>query len=92
MTRPALGEMVHHLQEHGYVHTQGDVSDGRAVIVRLSARGTRAAAAAADAVADLQRQWAAEIGAARLESMVDALAALAGASRVSEKPAKTPRR
>lgn len=78
MTRPALGELVRHLQDHGYIDAQGDVSDGRAVIVRLTARGRRAAAAAEKAVAELRRQWANEIGTERLDSMIEALVALAG--------------
>lgn len=78
ITRPALGEMVQHLQEHGYVDVTPDASDGRAVIVRLSARGRRASAAADKAITQLRRRWARDIGAARLESLIDALTALAG--------------
>ena len=81
VTRPALGELVRHLQEHGYLDVEADASDGRAVIVRLSARGRRAAAAADDGIAELRRRWAREIGAARLQAMLDALAALAGEGR-----------
>src|SRR5687768_5871089 len=74
VTRPALGELVRHLEETGYVTSRPDKSDGRAVIVRLSARGRKAAAAAERAIAKLKRSWAREIGAERLAAMLDACA------------------
>ncbi len=76
MTRPALGELVRHLQDHGYVRARADASDGRAVIVHLTSRGKRAAAAAAAAIDRLHRHWAEELGADRLDALVDALTAL----------------
>jgi DNA-binding MarR family transcriptional regulator len=80
VTRPALGEFLRHLEAHGYIETDADVTDGRAVIVRLSARGERAAAVADQAVAELRRRWTSAIGAERLEALVDALVALTGDS------------
>lgn len=76
VTRPALGELVRHLEDHGYVTATPDASDGRAVIVRLTERGRQAAAAADTAIDKLKRSWAREIGAERLGAMIDACAAL----------------
>lgn len=76
LTRPSLGELVRHLEEHGYVTSEADPSDGRAVIVALTRRGMQAAAAANRGIAELRRVWAREIGAAKLDALVDACAAL----------------
>ena len=76
ITRPALGELVAHLRTHAYVETTADVSDGRAVVVRLTRRGKQAAAAANEGIEELKRRWAAEVGSGRLEAMLDVLAAL----------------
>lgn len=76
ITRPALGELVAHLRTHGYVTTTADASDGRAVLVRLTRRGKRAADEANQGVEELKRQWSAEVGSDRLEAMLEVLAAL----------------
>ena len=77
MTKPAVGEIVAHLRDHGYVSVEADASDGRAVVVQLTARGRRAAAVANKAIAELKREWSREIGAERIEALVDALSMLA---------------
>ena len=77
MTRPALGELVAHLREHGFVESQADALDGRAVVLRLTRRGQRAAAAAHAGIAELRRHWADEIGADKVEALIAGLAALA---------------
>ena len=76
VTRPALGELVRHLEEHDYVTSEADTSDGRAVIVRLTRRGEQAAAAANKAIAQMRRDWAREIGEDMLNALIDACAAL----------------
>ncbi len=83
MTRPALGELVRHLEEHGYLSVTADESDRRAVIVRLTARGRRAHAAAEKGIAQLHHRWAQEIGPGQLGAMLDALANLATGSSSS---------
>jgi DNA-binding MarR family transcriptional regulator len=42
MTKQAMGELVAYLVEHGYLETVQDPSDGRARLVRATARGWRA--------------------------------------------------
>lgn len=76
ITRPALGEIVRHLEEHDYVLTTADPSDGRAVIVLPTERGRAAATTARRAITTLRRNWAREIGKPAMESLLDALAAL----------------
>jgi DNA-binding MarR family transcriptional regulator len=76
VTRPALGELVRHLEDGDYVTTAPDPSDGRAVIVHLTPRGSRAAAAANEGIDELERSWAREIGADKLAALLDACAAL----------------
>ena len=76
VTRPALGELVAHLQEHGYATTREDPSDRRAIIVTLTAEGRRAAKVVARAVAQLRSDWADEVGADRVDALVQTLAAL----------------
>lgn len=76
MTRPALGELVAHLEEHGYVAVQPDPTDGRAVIIALTRRGRNAAAEAQRAISELKQRWTEEIGSERLDALLASLAAL----------------
>ena len=76
MTRPALGELVAHLRDTGYVTAEPDASDGRAVVVRLTPQGRRAGAKVARGIEELRERWSAEIGRERVEALLDALAAL----------------
>lgn len=82
VTRPALGELVRYLEDRGYVTSEPDASDGRAVIVRLTERGRHAEAAANRAIDELKRSWAREIGADKLSALMDACAALTIRQRV----------
>ena len=77
MTRPALGELVRHLQVSGYVAMSADPSDRRAVIVQLTKRGRRASAVVADAIDELRVVWSTQIGPERVDALIDALTALA---------------
>ena len=77
MTRPALGEIVAHLREHGYVTVKPDPADGRAVIVVHTARGRKAYAAADKGITELRRHWATQIGEDAVAALERALTALA---------------
>lgn len=85
VTKQALGQFVAHLQEHGYVEVREDPSDGRALLVCHTDRGRAAAGAAHAAVAELERRWAAEVGAERFEACREVLAEL-GARRAVPRP------
>ncbi len=90
ITRPALGELVRHLEDNGYLESRDDTSDRRAVIVRRTELGDRAAAAADEGIAELRRQWSSEIGEPRFDAMMDALAALATGNSGSRKSSTAP--
>lgn len=76
ITRPALGELVRHLSDHGYVETIADDADGRAVIVRRTRRGNAATQRAEQGIAALRQQWEDELGRERFAALLDALEAL----------------
>ena len=76
MTRPALGELVAHLREHGYVSSQPDPEDGRAVVVTHTKKGRAAAGEVARGLENLNRRWAREVGRKRLDAALEVLAAL----------------
>lgn len=77
MTRPALGELVAHLKDKGYLRVRADAADGRAVVITHTPKGRRAAAAAHRGMDDMERRWAQQIGRDRLDALIDALAQLA---------------
>lgn len=76
MTPPAMAELVDQLQEAGYLERVVDPNDGRAKLVRPTRKGRRALTAALRAVEDIEREYAAAIGAERFEGLIDALQAL----------------
>lgn len=76
VSKQALGQMVAHLEEHAYVSTARDPADRRALIVRHTPRGEAAREAALAGIAELERRWAAEVGAARFEVVRAVLAQL----------------
>jgi len=58
----AMTEVVAHLERHGYVERVPDPTDGRAKLVRLTARGHEVYAVAAELILELERAWAARLG------------------------------
>jgi DNA-binding MarR family transcriptional regulator len=58
----AMTEVVVHLERHGYVERVPDPSDGRARLVRLTARGQEVYAVARELILELERSWAARLG------------------------------
>ena len=76
MTRPALGEIVAHLRDHGYVDVTADPEDGRAVVVTHTARGRKADEAATKGIAAMHRQWRQELGDEPFRALLKALSEL----------------
>jgi DNA-binding MarR family transcriptional regulator len=72
-TKQAVGEFVCDLEEKGYVERVPDPADRRAKIIRLTERGIEAKEAAAEVFAEIEREWAEQIGADRVEALRDAL-------------------
>jgi DNA-binding MarR family transcriptional regulator len=82
VTRQSTAELVAHLERHGYVERGPDPADGRAMLVRATARGREVYATARAAIADIERDWTALLGEAKmrrlrrlLEELDEALAA-----------------
>src|SRR5690349_4383351 len=69
MTKQSMAELVAHLERNGYVERVADPADRRAKLVRPTARGREVYAAARDALADIEREWTALLGAAKMRSL-----------------------
>jgi DNA-binding MarR family transcriptional regulator len=69
MTKQSMAELVAHLERHSYVERVPDPADRRAKLVRPTARGREVYAAAREAIADIEREWTALLGAAKMRSL-----------------------
>jgi DNA-binding MarR family transcriptional regulator len=69
MTKQSMAELVAHLERHGYVERVADPADRRAKLVRATARGREVYAVAREAIADLEKEWTALLGAAKMRSL-----------------------
>lgn len=63
LTKPTVLAAVDDLVRLGYAERLPDPGDGRAKLVRLTARGTAAAAAGARIIAGIERDWSERLGA-----------------------------
>jgi DNA-binding MarR family transcriptional regulator len=72
-SKQAVGEFVCDLEDRGYVERIPDPLDGRAKIIRLTERGIEANAAAREIFAEIEQEWAEQIGAERIAALRDAL-------------------
>lgn len=57
VSRQAMSQLVHDLQQSGYLTVEPDPDDGRASLVRLTAQGEAFCRQAAEAVREFERQW-----------------------------------
>jgi DNA-binding MarR family transcriptional regulator len=73
ITKAAMVELVDHLAARGYLVRSPDPSDRRAKIVRLTPRGWEAVQVASAAIADVERRWAAALGAQPMQRLRRAL-------------------
>ena len=69
MTKQSMGELVRHLEAHGYVERVPDPADGRAKLVRATPRGREVYAIAREVVAELEARWTTHLGAARMRQL-----------------------
>jgi DNA-binding MarR family transcriptional regulator len=76
VTKQTAGFLVDQLAAMGYVRRGADPSDRRARLVTLAARGRKACEIAARAVATVEAEWAAHLGARRTDQLRAALEAL----------------
>jgi DNA-binding MarR family transcriptional regulator len=81
-TKQAVGEAVSELEKHGYVERLPDPTDGRAKIIKLTDWGTDAVVKGRRVFAEIEAEWAEQLGAELLVSLREAvtkIAALEGA-------------
>lgn len=69
MTKQAMAELVMHLERHGYVVRVPDPTDGRAKLVRPTARGQQVVAIAQELVPEVERHIEATLGAGRADAL-----------------------
>ena len=69
MTKQSMGELVAHLEAHGYVERVPDPSDGRAKLVRPTASGQATYPLAVEAIAEVEARWAERIGEPKLRRL-----------------------
>jgi DNA-binding MarR family transcriptional regulator len=80
-TKQAVGEAVSELEKHGYVERLPDPTDGRAKIIKLTDRGMDAVIKGRRIFAEIERDWAEQIGPELMASFREAatrIAALEG--------------
>ncbi|ASF07259.1 putative MarR family transcriptional regulator [Nocardia brasiliensis NBRC 14402] len=69
VTKQTAGFLVDQLERAGYVERVADPSDGRARLVRLTARGIAGATYANSVAEQVQTEWAEELGAASMRQL-----------------------
>jgi DNA-binding MarR family transcriptional regulator len=69
ITKQSMAELVAHLERHGYVERVPDPADGRAKLVRATARGSEVYAIARQFVAEIERQWTRRLGKAKMRQL-----------------------
>ena len=62
MTKQAVGEAVTELERLGYAERVPDPTDGRAKIIKLTDRGVEACLTGRRIFAEIEREWAEELG------------------------------
>ena len=73
VTKQSMAELVAHLERHGYVERVPDPADGRAKLVRATARGQQVYAIARRFVAATEADWARRIGKERIRELREIL-------------------
>ena len=73
MAKQSVGEVATDLEKRGYVERVPDPSDGRAKIIRLTARGRKAQTLGWVLINDIEREWAERFGAKRIAALREAL-------------------
>lgn len=69
ITKQSMADLVAHLERHGYVERVPDPADRRAKLVRATDRGREVYTLAREFVADLEAEWTARLGAAKMRRL-----------------------
>jgi DNA-binding MarR family transcriptional regulator len=73
VTKQSMAELVAHLERHGYVERIPDPDDGRAKLVRATARGSEVYAIARQFVAEIEQQWTERLGERKMRQLRELL-------------------
>jgi len=73
ITKQSMGELVQQLVDRGYVERIPDPQDGRARLVRITARGRKAGRMARDTVRDVEADWSRKLGTHKIETLRETL-------------------
>lgn len=73
LTKQYLGRLVADLEALGYLERAPDTTDGRAKLIRLSARGREITRVAEGIIANIEAAWADQIGLQGLNELRDRL-------------------
>lgn len=76
VTKQTAGFLVDQLESAGYVERTPDPTDARARLVRITDKGGAAIPIGNAAVADIEAEWSAHLGARRMTQLRDALTRL----------------
>lgn len=79
ISKQRVNDLLRDLERCGYLRLEPDPTDGRARIVRLTARGRRLHRAAVDVHAAVEEEWKAQVGTRRYAQMRETLAELLAA-------------
>jgi DNA-binding MarR family transcriptional regulator len=82
ITKQTAGFLVDQMERNGYVQRVPDPTDGRARLVRFAARGLAASEVAAATVAQVEAEWTAHLGPARMRALRAALEQLRGITEI----------
>jgi DNA-binding MarR family transcriptional regulator len=69
MTKQSMAQLVAHLEAHGYVERVPDPADGRAKLVRATARGGEVFAIVRSSIAELDARLDERMGAAKVAQL-----------------------
>ena len=76
MTTQSVGEVTSDLERLGYVERVPDPDDGRAKLIRLTAKGHEAYLTGRRLIDELEREWAERFGEDRIAALREALEAV----------------
>jgi DNA-binding MarR family transcriptional regulator len=85
MTKQSMHELVTHLEQHGYLTREPDPRDVRARVIHLTERGHELESSVIAASARLHLAWREELGAARFDTVWEALRQLTGSGPAQPK-------
>jgi DNA-binding MarR family transcriptional regulator len=69
IAKQSMAELVAHLERLGYVERVPDPSDGRAKLVRATARGRQLYPIAREVVAELEAEWTRQLGRTKMRQL-----------------------